>query len=413
LRDRLEGLPEQWVSFLEDLQKKLPKWQRERAETLLDRLPAMPKSLRVLFDKVYDRARTTFDNAPLEIVILGPVNSGKSTLVNALTGAEVAKVSPMPGTTRTAQSFSMGPFRVVDTPGMDEARGEDRTEIALEAARNADLILALFDAGSGITESHRQLYARIEALKKPTVVALNKIDLVKGYEENAVRSAEEILNTRAHAVSCKTGQHLGELMKALVVLDPRVINIMNDLLPKYQLEVARQRIATSAALAAAVGWEPLPVADIVPLMAIQALMVLEIGKLYGHPVTLSRAKELLATFAGGIALREGFRQVSKLIPIAGDYVSAGYAAAGTAALGAAAVAWFEAGGEMKEADARKIYRDALQRFRSRLLPKLTRPNLSKDRLEEEVETVIKALPASEDETATPQERDGLNAGTVP
>jgi hypothetical protein len=63
---------------------------------------------------------------------------------------------------------------------------------------------------------------------------------------------------------------------------------------------------------------------------------------------------------------------------------------------------------MKEADARKIYQDALQRFRTRLLPKLTRPNLSKDRLEEEVETVIKALPASEDEAAPPHER-GMSA----
>jgi hypothetical protein len=403
LKERWEGLPEEWVSFLEEMKKKLPKWQRERAESLLDRLPAMPKSLRVLFDKVYERSRSTFDNSPLEIAILGPVNSGKSTLVNALTGADVAKVSPMPGTTRTAQSFSLGPFRVVDTPGMDEAGGEERTEIALEAAQKADLILALFDAGSGITESHRHLFAKIEALKKPTVVALNKIDLAKGFEDEAVRSAEEILRTPVHAISCKTGHHLGELMKSLVILDPRVINIMSDLLPQYQLEVARQRVATASALAAAVGWEPLPVADILPLMAIQALMVLEIGKLYGHPVTLSRAKELLATFAGGIALREGFRQVSKLVPIAGDYVSAAYAAAGTAALGAAAVAWFEAGGEMKETDARKIYQDALRRFRSRLLPKLKGSLPSKDRVEEEVEAVIKALPSAKTEESVAEE----------
>ena len=182
-------------------------------------------------------------------------------------------------------------------------------------------------------------------------------------------------------------------MKALTLLDLRVINIMSEMLPDNQLEIARQRVAAAAGLAAVVGWEPLPVADIIPLTAIQALMVLEIGKLYGHKITLTRARELLATFAGGIAMREGYRQLSKLIPIAGSFVSAGYAAAGTAALGAAAIAWFDSGGQMKESDVRRLYEDALKRFKSRL-GSLGKEKGRGDRVEDEVEETLKALPGS-------------------
>lgn len=397
IRDRFEGLPDEWIKTLEEWQGKLPTAQRERAEQLLERLPLLPKSLRSLFDKVYDHAKATFDDKPLEVAVVGPVNSGKSTLVNQLTGEEVARVSPVPGTTRETQWVPVGPFKIADTPGMEEAGGEERTERALAAAKEADLIILLFDAGTGITESYLALYHRVRALGKPTVVALNKIDLVKSYEQEAIRSAEETLRTEVLAISCKTGYNLGELMKALVLVDPRVLNVMAGILPRYQKEIARQRVATGAALAGAVGWEPLPIADVIPITAIQAMMVLDIGKLYGHKITLERARELLATFAGGIVLREGFRQLTKLIPIGGSIVSGAYAAAGTAALGAAAIAWFESGGKLKEGDVRQIYEEALKQFRTRLMPRLGGKRGQSDKVESEVEEALQSLPASSGE----------------
>ena len=405
IKDRFEGLPENWIKMLDELQEKLPESQQKRAEQLLDRLPALPKSVRSLLDKTYQQAKATFDNNPRQIAIVGPVNSGKSTLVNTLTGSEVAKVSPVPGTTRETQWVSVGPFKVADTPGMEEAGGEDRADAALAAANDADLVLLLFDAGTGITESYRSLYHRIMALNKPTVVALNKIDLVKAHEAEVVRAAQEALRTDVLAISCKTGYHLGELMKALVLLDYRVLNMMSDLLPEYQREVARQRVAASAALAGAIGWEPLPIADVIPLTAIQAMMVLEIGKLYGYKITPERAKELLATFAGGLAMREGFRQLAKLIPIGGSIVSGAYAAAGTAALGAAAIAWFESGGQLKEGDARRVYETTLAQFQSRFMPRLGGKRGQPDKIEVEVERALQSLPSSTEEESV-GEREG-------
>lgn len=402
LRDRLEGLPEDWVKTLEDLQGKLPPAQRERAEQLLTRLPVLPKSLRSLFDKVYDQAKATFDDDPRQVAIVGPVNSGKSTLVNALTGREVALTSPVPGTTRDTQWVSVGPFRVADTPGMEEAGGEERTEQALRAAQGADLVLLLFDANTGITESYRHLYHKIKALGKPVVVAVNKIDLVKGHESEVIRSAKAVLDSEVIPLSAKTGYNLGELMKAMIVLDPRALNLMGGLLPKFQKEIARQRVAAAAAMAGAVGWEPLPIADIIPLTAIQAMMVLDIAKLYGFKITLERARELLATFAGGMALREGFRQIAKLVPFGGNMVSGAYAAAGTAALGTAAIAWFEAGGELKEGEVRRVYEDALGKLRTQLMPRLNRRKGQPEKVEQVVESALLELPPPSGESLTPQ-----------
>src|SRR5258706_6529259 len=64
------------------------------------------------------------------LAIVGPVNSGKSSLFNALEGREISAVSPVPGTTRDTVSEDFGPFTLVDTPGVGEAAGEERRQIA-------------------------------------------------------------------------------------------------------------------------------------------------------------------------------------------------------------------------------------------------------------------------------------------
>ncbi len=377
LNEKPRSEPRDWREYLNTWKDEMPPWQRERAEKLLDRMPSIPKPLRSLLQAVYDRARSTFDRDSVDIAIVGPVNSGKSSLLNALMGQEVATVSPVPGTTRESHWTPVGPFHIADTPGMDEADGEARTRNAMEAAQAADMILLLFDAGSGITAGSRAIHDQIKGLGKPTLVALNKMDLVRGRETESRLSAEELLGVSVVPISCKTGERLGDLMKALVLLDPRVINDMVDLLPQYQREVARQRVATSAALSAAVGWEPLPVADIVPLTVIQGLMVLEIGKLYGYEISMTRARELIGVFAGGMVLREGYRQVIKLLPFAGSLTSAAYAAAGTAALGMAAIAWFESGGHMSEEEVKRVYRDAWGKLRALVIERFRRARSSR------------------------------------
>jgi len=121
------------------------------------------------------------------VAIVGPANVGKSTLFNQLVrnAADRAEVSAVPGTTRTAHAADAGLFAVVDTPGADAvgAVGEAEKEEALAAAREADFLVVVFDAIQGIKRTEQELFRELQALERPHVVVLNKIDLVTGARE--------------------------------------------------------------------------------------------------------------------------------------------------------------------------------------------------------------------------------------
>jgi len=140
-----------------------------------------------------------------------------------------------------------------------------------------------------------------------------------------------------------------------------------------------------------VGSTPIPVADFFPLSAIQIGLVLQLGRVFGQTISWSRAKEVLMTLGGGYGLREGFRQILKIlpVPVANWLLSGLYAAVGTAALGMAAREYWARGGI---GSARKWRRTAggfrkqlWARFRS---PRLLRQMRSREQAAELVEETL-------------------------
>ncbi|HLN15719.1 MAG TPA: ribosome biogenesis GTPase Der [Acidimicrobiales bacterium] len=131
------------------------------------------------------------DDVP-RVAIVGRPNVGKSTLFNRLIGEERAIVHDRPGTTRdtidTLVESDDGPLCFVDTAGMRRASRTDAgTEHhsvlrALDALEEADLALLVIDATVGATHQDQRLAERIGVSGCPTVVVLNKWDLV-GVEE--------------------------------------------------------------------------------------------------------------------------------------------------------------------------------------------------------------------------------------
>lgn len=153
------------------------------------------------------------------VVLVGQPNVGKSSLLNRLSGEEIALVSEIPGTTRDVirQAIQIGgvPLHIIDTAGLREARdaiermGVERTR---STAQKADVILTLMQAGQGIVEEDREILAGLPH-GIPRLRVFNKIDLC-GVEPHVERSAE----STDVFISVKSGAGLDLLQQELLML---------------------------------------------------------------------------------------------------------------------------------------------------------------------------------------------------
>jgi uncharacterized protein (DUF697 family) len=133
---------------------------------------------------------------------------------------------------------------------------------------------------------------------------------------------------------------------------------------KVQLEIAQRLLRSLTTVCAAVGVQPIPLADFPVLTALQFAMVTGIMHISGRELGLKAAVEFFGALGlnigVGMVFREGARAAVKLIPGWGNAISGGVAAAGTYAVGRAAIAYFIEG--VSIAEARKL-------FNRRKLPK--------------------------------------------
>jgi GTPase len=310
-----------------------------------------------------------------KIVIIGPVNVGKTSLFNQfmLSREEKGKVSAVPGTTRENHSAGCGAWDIIDTPGADHGTnvGDEERAKAMAAASQADFLIVVFDATRGVTASCEELYREVLALDKPHVLALNKIDMVRKDLGGVLAEAARTLGVGEEQiipVSAARGEKIDRLAAAIVKTDAGVLHSLGEIMPKYRHMLARQWILSAAGSAGVIGLTPLPLVDLIPLTALQGALVLNLAGIYGYKITLSRAKELVMTFGAGIAARTLFEQLSKLGGVPGWILAAAIAASTTAAIGFAAEKWFEKGEKATAAKiselARKLSGEIIPRLKS-------------------------------------------------
>jgi small GTP-binding protein len=290
------------------------------------------------------------------LVIVGPVNSGKSTLFNRLHGRKLSATSAVPGTTTGVVEHPLGPFLLVDTPGFGEVWGVDRASVAQAAVAQADLVLLLLDAVAGVRQVDLDLYQTLLGLKVPVIVALNKIDVVRGELPFVLENAERLLETRPVPISAQTGDGiLDGLIPEILSAAPAVAVAMARALPGVRTMITNRIIRRTAWANALISLEPIPGLDIPLLVASQTRLVLRIAAAYGHAMTVSHARELLTTMAGSLLSRYLGLQIAKLVPGLGWLVSAALSAMATWGIGQAARRYFEAGGNIKPLKLRDLY----------------------------------------------------------
>lgn len=182
----------------------------------------------------------------IHIGFFGRRNAGKSSLVNAVTGQELAVVSAVKGTTtdpvyKAMELLPLGPVMIVDTPGIDDDGdlGRLRVRKAVQVLNKVDIAVLVVDVAEGLADSDREL---IEAFKKkdvPYIIAMNKCDLCP-----TTASGENVM-----AVSALKGEGIHELKERLSVLvrtDEEKLRIVGDLISPEDLVVLITPIDSAA-----------------------------------------------------------------------------------------------------------------------------------------------------------------------
>ena len=126
----------------------------------------------------------------LTIAFFGRRNAGKSTLLNAVTGQDIAVVSDVPGTTtdpvlKTMELLPLGPVTVIDTPGYDDEGllGEKRVLKTREILSKTDIAVLVCDAQAGISPVEEELKSLFREKNIPYITAFTKTDLLKEKKE--------------------------------------------------------------------------------------------------------------------------------------------------------------------------------------------------------------------------------------
>ncbi len=122
----------------------------------------------------------------VHIGFFGRRNAGKSSLVNAVTGQEMAVVSDVKGTTtdpvrKAMELLPIGPVMIIDTPGFDDAGalGEKRVQRTKQILNRTDVAVLVVDGTEGLAECDRELIGIFEEKEIPYLIVYNKADLVE------------------------------------------------------------------------------------------------------------------------------------------------------------------------------------------------------------------------------------------
>ena len=170
----------------------------------------------------------------IHIGFFGRRNAGKSSVVNAVTGQDLAVVSEVKGTTtdpvrKAMEILPLGPVVVIDTPGFDDegSLGELRVQRTRKILEKTDIAVLVIDAADGVKKADDELAELFREREIPFIIALNKSDLAEDSEDHTIDeetpgllwSAAKNSGGMIH-VSTVSGQGIDELKNRIAALRP-------------------------------------------------------------------------------------------------------------------------------------------------------------------------------------------------
>ena len=161
----------------------------------------------------------------LHIALFGRRNAGKSSLINALTGQQIALVSDMPGTTtdpvmKSMEILPLGPCVLIDTAGFDDTGkvGDLRVERTREVIKQTDIAIIVTDASS--LDDEMRWAGLLKQANVPYVTVLNKVDLMKEVPSTQLADMAKRLGCDVIPISALNGTGLDQLRQTLAGLMP-------------------------------------------------------------------------------------------------------------------------------------------------------------------------------------------------
>ncbi len=293
----------------------------------------------------------------VDIVVFGEISTGKSALINALCGDQRASVDVRGGWTKDVwqvpwesagycvSGFADSQVVLIDTPGLNEVDGARRAEMAYAAAERADVVLFVVD--SDLNDTEYRALVELAASHKPLILVLNKIDLYRPDQLEALLSVfrgprlagfvdpQNIVTVQAdpreieYIVQSADGRERSEWRKpkpqvdelrarivellaadgkALVALNAAIFaadksDRMAALRIRFREEQATATVWTFAVTKAlAVSLNPIGAVDVIGGIAVDATMVVTLGRIYGISISTANARSLATSIAKSAGL---------------------------------------------------------------------------------------------------------------
>ncbi|MFB2974041.1 YcjF family protein [Aerosakkonema sp. BLCC-F183] len=341
-----------WQSQNKPRRRKIqPKVPEAKTEAAAETLRAVRKQVKQIQDEVTRQAllsrsreiEANLARGNLQVVVFGTGSAGKTSLVNALMGRMVGQVNAPMGTTEVGETYNLKlkglerEILITDTPGILEAgvAGTEREQLARQLATEADLLLFVVD--NDLRKSEYEPLRALAEIGKRSILVLNKTDLYieQDREKILARLRERVrgfismsdvvaIAANPKPVKLENGNlftaepDVMPLIRRLaIVLRAEGDDLMADniLLQSQRLgeearkliDAQRRRQADKVVErfqwigAGVIAVTPLPVVDLLATAAVNAQMVVEIGKIYGCDLNMERGRELALSLGKTLA----------------------------------------------------------------------------------------------------------------
>lgn len=180
----------------------------------------------------------------VHISFFGKRNAGKSSVINAVTGQDLAIVSSVRGTTtdpvyKTMELLPLGPVMIIDTPGIDDEGklGALRVRKSYQVLNKTDIAILVVDSTTGKGEEELALIHRFHKKGIPYLVVYNKIDLLSG---EGIKDLAMSVRPGEVLVSAADGMNIQELKEKIATLKPEDTHkypLLQDLIEPLDLVI--------------------------------------------------------------------------------------------------------------------------------------------------------------------------------